>query len=267
MCATFSSYYVLGSGLTTIYADDAEGSDTLVFGEGIRPDMLHLEKSGSYDLRMTIGEEGDQILLKEWFYGPYEERRIAQFNFTDGTALTPQGLLEQLPVYATAPGRLEGNEGMNDILLASDNSTLYGKSGNDLLYGANKAHLYGGDGDDTLAAQGEENQLWGNAGRDSFLFSSLEDGVSRIGDFTPGEDTLQLDCSIFQSLASGPLSAENFISNASGLSESEQHFLIYNTTTGALLYDADGSGSGAAIHFATLNNKPNLKAGDLLALG
>ena len=256
-----------GDGQDVIQADDADGQNTLLFGEGIGLGDIRLEKSGNYDLRITIGEAGDQILLKDWFYGAYETRRIAQFNFTDGTSLTPQGLLEQLPVSTSANSVLNGNEGINDILIAAENSTLYGKGGNDLLYGANKAHLYGGDGDDTLAAQGEENQLWGNAGRDSFLFSSLEDGVSRIGDFTPGEDTLQLDCSIFQSLASGPLTVETFISNASGQAENEQHFLIYNNTSGALLYDADGNGSGAAVHFATLNNKPNLNAGDLLALG
>ena len=67
----------LGSGLTTIYTDDAEGPDTLVFGEGIRPDMLHLEKSGDFDLQIRIGEdygdvldaqEGDKQFLGEEFY-------------------------------------------------------------------------------------------------------------------------------------------------------------------------------------------------------
>ena len=50
----------LGSGLTTIYTDDAEGS--VLFGEGIRPDMLHLEKSGDFDLQIRVGEDGDDTL-------------------------------------------------------------------------------------------------------------------------------------------------------------------------------------------------------------
>ena len=96
----------------------------MLFGEGIGRGDIRLEKSGSYDLRMTIGEDEDQILLKDWFYEPYEERRIAQFQFADGTTLTPQGLLEQLPVSTSANSVLNGNEAVNDILIASANALL-----------------------------------------------------------------------------------------------------------------------------------------------
>ena len=40
--------------------------------------------------------------------------------------------------------------------------------------------------------------------------------------------------------------------------------IIYNSTTGAIYYDADGSGSGAAIQFAILTGAPSLLFDDFL---
>ena len=39
------------------------------------------------------------------------------------------------------------------------------------------------------------------------------------------------------------------------------------TSTGDLLYDADGSGAGAAVTFATLKNAPHLTAASCLVAG
>jgi len=42
--------------------------------------------------------------------------------------------------------------------------------------------------------------------------------------------------------------------------------VIYNTTTGALYYDADGSGSGAAQQITVLAGHPALAATDVAAV-
>jgi Ca2+-binding RTX toxin-like protein len=39
--------------------------------------------------------------------------------------------------------------------------------------------------------------------------------------------------------------------------------VIYNPTSGALMYDADGSGSGAAITIVVLSGHPTLSAADI----
>ena len=39
-------------------------------------------------------------------------------------------------------------------------------------------------------------------------------------------------------------------------------YIIYNTRTGALLYDRDGKGGATAVQFAALQNKPKVTASD-----
>jgi Ca2+-binding RTX toxin-like protein len=64
-----------------------------------------------------------------------------------------------------------------------------------------------------------------------------------------------LDHSIFTALGSaGALSASMF---TTGTPDADDR-IIYNADTGALSYDADGSGSGAAVQFATLAAHLNL---------
>jgi serralysin len=79
-------------------------------------------------------------------------------------------------------------------------------------------------------------------------------------------DKIGLGILIFSSLPNGSgttdLSASNFRSGASGLAGDADDFILYNTTKGTLLYDADGSGAGAAIEFALLSNKPAITAAD-----
>jgi hypothetical protein len=49
-----------------------------------------------------------------------------------------------------------------------------------------------------------------------------------------------------------------FIANTTGQAENINNHLVYNTNTGLLSYDADGSGAGAAIQIVTLIGAPTL---------
>ncbi|MCK6406776.1 MAG: calcium-binding protein, partial [Rhodocyclaceae bacterium] len=42
--------------------------------------------------------------------------------------------------------------------------------------------------------------------------------------------------------------------------------ILYSLTTGALYYDADGNGAGAAVRFAMLQGAPTVTAGDLMVV-
>jgi Ca2+-binding RTX toxin-like protein len=146
---------------------------------------------------------------------------------------------------------LTGNDGAN---------TLSGLAGNDVLFGGASADLLiGGAGNDVLT---------GGAGADVFRFESAlsaSGNLDSITDFQSGQDVIQLENAVFKKLmATGPLAAANFVASASGTALDSNDYLLFNTTTGALSYDADGSGKGAAIQFATLVGVHALSAGDLI---
>ena len=112
--------------------------------------------------------------------------------------------------------------------------------------------------------------LYGGAGTDAFYFDTAlnaHTNVDRIMDFDASADRIWLSKSIFAKLGAGQLNAANFKASANGLAGDNNDYILYNTSTGALLYDADGNGKGAAIQFATLSNKPqNLTASDFVVV-
>ena len=103
---------------------------------------------------------------------------------------------------------------------------------------------------------------------DSYVFDSLLDeyeNVDSLIDFTANEDRIVLSRTIFASLvAEGVLLEDNFCANASGEAADDNDYIVYNTTTGSLLYDVDGNGSGVAVEFANLTAKPEITNSDFM---
>jgi serralysin len=132
----------------------------------------------------------------------------------------------------------------NGIVIGRGNVTLEGNAAaNNLTGGIGNNTLDGGDGKDTLT---------GGAGRDSFLFDSAltAANLDRVTDFKAIDDTVRLDDAVFGTLANGVLPSGAFFTGPAAHDASDR--IIYNKSTGALLYDADGQGGVAAVQFATL---------------
>jgi len=146
---------------------------------------------------------------------------------------------------------------------------IYGGSGVDRLTGDAAANrfvgnagadiLSGGAGNDTLIGGAGNDTLTGGTGKDIFLFNAALNASTNkdtITDFNVLDDTIQLENSgtgLFTALAAGPLSVGAFHSGTANIASEADDRIIYNTTTGALYYDADGStGTAAAIQFAII---------------
>ena len=120
-----------------------------------------------------------------------------------------------------------------------------------------------GGGDDVLNGDLGQDTLTGGANADQFLFSTAlgAGNIDRVTDFAVGVDQLRLDDAVFVGLVRGRLANTAFEVGTAATSAKDR--LIYNDQTGALFFDADGTGAGAQVRFATLSVGLALTAGDI----
>src|SRR5205085_4264304 len=117
---------------------------------------------------------------------------------------------------------------------------------------------------------GGSDAIDGGAGADHFLLTSVPAagaGTSRIFNFTSGVDELRFDGRAFTQIGpSGDFAAGDgrfYAAAGASAGHDADDRLIYDTSTGRLWYDADGSGAGVAQLVATLQEAPNLAATDI----
>jgi Ca2+-binding RTX toxin-like protein len=93
--------------------------------------------------------------------------------------------------------------------------------------------------------------LTGLGGNDRFVFNTPlgTSNVDRITDFSV-IDTIELENKVFGHLKAGVLEQAAFYVGSAAHDNSDR--IIYDQTSGAVYYDADGTGTAAAVQFATL---------------
>jgi Ca2+-binding RTX toxin-like protein len=160
---------------------------------------------------------------------------------------------------------IEGGLGDDTLVGAAGNDEIYGDAGNDLLEGGEGDDwLDGGAGNDTLFGGAGEDTLVGGAGVDTFVLNK-NSGADFIDDFATG-DKLQVSAGEFGGgLIPGFLSGSKLLSGATvgaGSATSAAQQFLYNTTTGALYFDANGSAAGNGIQIAILVTKPVINSND-----
>jgi Ca2+-binding RTX toxin-like protein len=158
---------------------------------------------------------------------------------------------------------LNGDRLNNTILGLAGNDTLRGGQGDDQLIGGGGNDLIvGGAGGDRLIGGNGLDTLRGGTGEDQFIFQNVQNKADRILDFDVTEDVILIRKSGFDlDLGKGRLANARF-TIGSGAGDRGDRF-IYNDQTGALIFDADGSGAGEGRAIAFLSNSPDLTAADI----
>ncbi|MEY4768014.1 MAG: hypothetical protein RL637_653 [Pseudomonadota bacterium] len=285
---------VLMGGAGNDVLDGNAGSDIYSFQQGFGNDHIHQYDSATdaidvvnfVDLMPTqisqvirqgndlslITTNGDELTVDGYF--ETAARRVDYFDFTDGEQWDLSSIKahvdtlgttgdDSLYGYTSGDNRIFGLEGNDDLHGNSGNDYLKGDDGNDLLYGQSgddilngccgNDTLNGGMGNDTLVGGMGNDILTSGSGNDFFQLTSLD--KDSISDFSVIDDTIQLENDVFLQLTTiGQLNSSYFKIGTAASDNND--FIIYNSVTGILFYDADGNNSGAAIQIAGLT--PNL---------
>lgn len=154
---------------------------------------------------------------------------------------------------------LRGGLGADTLTGDANANRLEGGSANDILRGeANNDVLIGGSGNDTLT---------GGLGVDQFQFLTLSSGTDTITDFLHLTDDIVVSALGFGGgLTAGALAAPRLVANAAPVATQAFGQFLYETDTGRLTWDQNGTGAGGSLLIATLTTLPVLTSLDFLVV-
>ncbi len=199
----------------------------------------------------------------------YTLTEAATFTGTTGTVtFNPGSTTARVVIKPINENIVEGNETVSLVLnrgsgydigtpsavsgtIINDDGTRspISTNGNDVITSNNRTGVIaGGSGKDLLI---------GGSGADIFDYQAPNEGLDTIRDFNPTDDLIFVRGSSFEGgLIRGTLLSEQFFIGSAATSSSQR--FIYNSFTGNLLYDKDGSGITPPLQLATLNTGLNL---------
>ncbi|MBF0627308.1 MAG: hypothetical protein HQL91_03715 [Magnetococcales bacterium] len=153
----------------------------------------------------------------------------------------------------------------NLILTGMDSVNSKGNNLNNFLHGNDKSNeIEGDEGNDILQGGKGDDRLSGGDGSDQFKYLRPVEGGDDVSDFDAVHDNFVFVSRNFGNLSRGKLDSSRFLANATGQRTTRDQRFVYNTSTGVLKYDPDGSGSEVAVTMATLTGRPSLSAGNIM---
>jgi len=174
----------VGYGTLSIDEYDWYGTNTssLIFGPGITPSDITAvqDSSGNGNLDLFVGNNGDEVVLMDFFFGGVPSHTAAQYVFSDGTVWTWQQLISSIYVEGTP-----GNDYLTGVYFAGQTygEVFDGKGGNDVAVGYS--------GNDTFIF----NQGYGTLTVEEYNpIAAVPDNILKLGPgITPGDVTIYDD--------------------------------------------------------------------------
>ncbi|GLP99032.1 hypothetical protein GCM10007891_08860 [Methylophaga thalassica] len=242
--------------ITTGVGADTKANGTIVLNDANFQGMEVVQVGGTVD-QLNVENDALQMLNDHYYFAAN-----GTVDDLDNSLGNNGGTIDNVVVDAsgvTANGlRFEGNGNDNTFIGTTQDDVFVGNDGNDTLTG--------GDGADTFVfGQVHEQVVTGDDDEvQTYVDTAFNlTGIDTITDFLSGVDKIALNIDQFTSLTAGSFTADNLVCSVGAAAGDANDFLLFDTSTGALSYDADGSGSGAAVQFATLTGVTSLSASDI----
>jgi Ca2+-binding RTX toxin-like protein len=242
--------------ITTGIGADTKANGTIVLNDANFQSMEVVQVGGTVD-QLNVENEALQMLNDHYYFqanGNVDDLSNSLGNnggtinnvVVDASGVTANGL------------RFEGNADDNTFIGTTQDDVFVSNSGNDVLTGGAGADtfVFGKVHEQVVTGDDDEVQTYVDT---AFELS----GIDFITDFMSGLDKIALNTDMFSSLTVGGFSAGNLVVGSGASAGDADDFLLFDTSTFALSYDADGSGAGAAIQFATLDGVTSFSATDV----
>lgn len=242
--------------ITTGIGADTKANGTIVLNDANFQSMEVVQVGGTVD-QLNVENEALQMLNDHYYFqanGNVDDLSNSLGNnggtinnvVVDASGVTANGL------------RFEGNADDNTFIGTTQDDVFVSNSGDDVLTGGAGADtfVFGKVHEQVVTGDDDEVQTYVDT---AFELS----GIDFITDFMSGLDKIALNTDMFSSLTVGGFSAGNLVVGSGATAGDVDDYILFDTSTFALSYDADGNGAGAAIQFATLDGVTSFSATDV----
>lgn len=249
-----------GDGVDTLRITTGIGANTKANGTVVLNDAnfqsMEVVQVGGTVGRLNV-ENTDLQLLNDHYYFKANGTVADLSNTLGNNGGTINNVVVDASGVTTNGLRFEGNANQQTFIGTTKADVFVGNGGNDTLTGGAGADtfVFGKVYEQVVTGSSTSVQTYTNT---AFNLT----GVDTITDFTRGTDKIELHLDQYSQLAG--FNSSMLRVNSTGTAQDANDYLVYNTTTKTLSYDADGNGSGAKVDIAILTGVNTLSASDFV---